>query len=104
MAKWWHLPGRRRHDEVIVWFREINRKLEIVMATAAEINAKLDRVEAVALEVKDDLQEVVDLLANATGGLTAAEAQGIADRLDAHVTSLEAIAAVVPEPEAPPEG
>ena len=71
------------------------------MATAAEINAKLDRQEALATEIHDDLKEVVDLLAN-SGGLSAAEAQGIADRLDGNVTKLEEIAAVVPEPVEPP--
>jgi hypothetical protein len=90
MAKWWHTPGQRRHDEVIAWLKEILRRQEQIMATAAEIKALI-------AEIGDDLQEVIDKLEAATGGLTAAEAQEIADLL-------KPIAAKVPEPEAPPEG
>jgi polyhydroxyalkanoate synthesis regulator phasin len=90
MAKWWHTPWRRRHDEVVAWLREILRRQEQIMATAADIKALI-------AEIGDDLQEVIDKLEAATGGLTAEEAQEIADLL-------KPIAAKVPEPEAPPEG
>ena len=59
-----------------------------LMATAAEIKALI-------VEIGDDLDEVIAKLENATGGLTATEAQEIADML-------KPIAAKVPEPEEPP--
>ncbi len=59
-----------------------------IMATAAEIKALI-------AEIAGDLDEVIAKLEGATGGLTAAEAQEIADLL-------KPIAEKVPEPVEPP--
>ena len=90
MPPFWKTPAQRRHEDVIAWLRELDRELETIMATSAEIKALI-------AEIGDDLDEIIAKLEAATGGLTAAEAQEIADLL-------KPIAAKVPEPEAPPEG
>jgi predicted PurR-regulated permease PerM len=74
-----------------------------IMATAAEIKALVEEIKTIAVEVGGDLDEVIEKLNN-SGGLSAAEAQEVADSLTTLRDSLRSIGDKVPEPEEPPVG
>ena len=69
----------------------IIEKLEKIMALGQDILDLLNRIDIATSAIAARIQKLIDLLTKASGGLTAEEAQAIADKLSVETAALEAM-------------
>lgn len=83
----------QRHAELTRLLKQILGQGVSIMASAAELNAKLDEANTTTNEIAAD---IADIQAQLAGGVSAADAAALQERLAAHVETLKGVANLQP--------